>query len=173
MASRPKAPAVAPPADDPVSGIPEPAAQVLRQFRLVFSTVRSHFRDVQRQADVGGAQLWALSVVHKHPGIGVSGLAKAMNIHQTTASNLVRSLVAQKLIATEKNGPDKRTVQLRLLTAGKRVLLRAPGPLMGVLPDALCRLDAKTLARLDHDLAALLKVLNADERAAGIPLAQM
>ena len=172
MASRTHNP-VADTADDPVSGMPEPAAQVLRQFRLVFSTVRSHFRDVQRKADVGGAQLWALSLVHKHPGIGVSGLAKAMNIHQTTASNLVRSLVAQKLITTEKNGPDKRTVQLRMLTAGKRVLLRAPGPLMGVLPDALCRLDAKTLARLDHDLAALLKVLNADERAAGIPLAQI
>jgi hypothetical protein len=34
---------------------------------------------------------------------------------------------------------------LRIATAGGRVLRRAPGPLAGVLPDALGRLDAKTL----------------------------
>lgn len=151
----------------------EPATRVLRRFRLVFNAVKTHFQQVEKQAGIGGAQLWALSVVRANPGIGVNGLARAMDIHQTTASNLVKALVALELVVAEKNGPDRRAVQLRIAVAGGRVLRKAPGPFAGVLPEALGRLDAETLERLDHDLAKLLAELRADEHAAGIPLAQM
>ena len=165
-----KAAAVAPPA---AGDLDESVARVLRRFRLVFNTVKKHFQQVEKKAGIGGAQLWALSVIRANPRIGVNDLARAMDIHQTTASNLVKALVASGLVATEKNGPDRRAVQLRVLLAGARVLRKAPGPFAGVLPEALSRLDAKTLARLDRDLASLLSELQADERAAGIPLAQM
>jgi len=150
-----------------------PEVRVLRRFRLVFNAVKTHFQQVEKKAGVGGAQLWALSVIRAHPGIGVSSLAAFMDIHQTTASNLVKALVAAAMIAAEKNAPDRRAVQLRILPAGGRVLRKAPGPFAGVLPDALATLDAKTLERMDHDLALLIAVLHPDERAAGIPLAQM
>lgn len=150
-----------------------PVAQVLRRFRVVFNAVKSHFQQIEKQAGVGGAQLWALSVIGANPDIGVNNLAKAMDVHQTTASNLVKSLVLSEMIAAEKKGADRRAVQLRILPAGRRVLRKAPGPFAGVLPDALARLDAETLARLDQDLALLIKLLAADERAASIPLAQI
>jgi DNA-binding MarR family transcriptional regulator len=145
---------------------------VLRRFRVVFNAVKNHFRQVERKAGVGGAQLWALSVIRDAPGIGVNELARAMDVHQSTASNLVRSLVEQELVATEKNGPDRRSVQLRLLQAGARVLRRAPGPFTGVLPQALAELDPKTLERLDKDLGLLIAALGVDERGAGTPLGQ-
>jgi DNA-binding MarR family transcriptional regulator len=151
----------------------DPEVRVLRRFRLVFNAVKTHFQHVERKAGVGGAQLWALSVIRSHPGIGVNGLASAMDVHQTTASNLVKALVTAEMIAAEKNGPDRRAVQLRVLPAGSRVLRRAPGPFAGVLPEALAALDVQTLERLDHDLALLIEALHADERAASIPLAQM
>ncbi len=151
----------------------EAAVRVLRRFRLVFNAVKTHFQQVEKQAGVGGAQLWALSVVAAQPDIGVGGLAAAMDIHKATASNLVRSLVAAELIETARHGPDRRAVQLRVRPAGLKVLRKAPGPFAGVLPDALGRLDASTLERLDEDLEKLLRVLEADERASGIPLAQM
>jgi DNA-binding MarR family transcriptional regulator len=96
-----------------------------------------------------------------------------MDVHQTTASNLVKALVGADMVAAERNASDRRAVQLRILPAGTRVLRKAPGPLAGVLPQALATLDAQTLARLDQDLATLISALGADERAAGIPLAQM
>lgn len=161
---RPPAPRAAP--------APDPAAQVLRRFRLVFNAVKTHFRQVEKKAGVGGAQVWALSVVRDRPGVGVNELARAMDIHQSTASNLVRSLVEQELVAAEKTGADRRAVQLRLLPAGARVLKRAPGPFTGVLPQALDSLDAATLKRLDRDLGRLIEALGGDERAANIPLAQ-
>ncbi len=146
------------------------AARVLRRFRLVFNAVKSHFRAVETQAGISGAQLWALSVVQANPGMGVGDLARAMDIHQSTASNLLRVLVDKKLLVSDRGGEDKRAVQLQVTPRGARVLAKAPGPFTGVLPEALARLDKPTLARLDRDLARLIAELGVDERGAGIPL---
>ncbi|MEO8152471.1 MAG: MarR family winged helix-turn-helix transcriptional regulator [Rhizobacter sp.] len=161
------------PVDPSGSDIGEPAARVLRRFRLVFNAVKTHFQQVEKKAGVGGAQLWALSIIHTSAGIGVNELARAMDVHQSTASNLVKTLVERELVQAAKDGADRRTVQLRILPSGSKILRRAPGPLTGVLPEALASLDAKTLARLDRDLAKLLSALDADDRAANIPLGQV
>jgi DNA-binding MarR family transcriptional regulator len=151
----------------------EPAVRVLRQFRQVFNAVKTHFQQVEKKAGLGGAQVWALSLIRAHPGIGITELARAMDIHQSTTSNLVKVLVTAALVVAEKKGPDRRAVQLRILPAGARVLRKAPEPFAGVLPDALARLDVATLGRLEQDLRSLIAVLQADEQAASIPLAQM
>ena len=148
----------------------EAAARVLRRFRLVFNTVKSHFRAVETKAGISGAQLWALSVVHANPGIGVGDLARAMDIHQSTASNLLRALLEKNLVVAERGDEDRRAVQLQCTARAAKVLAKAPGPFSGVLPEALGRLDQRTLARLDRDLGALISELGADERAAGIPI---
>ncbi len=156
----------------PPTELSEPATRVLRRFRLVFNTVKTHFQQVEKQAGIGGAQLWALSLIEARPGIGTGELARAMDVHQSTASNLVRALVARDFIQADKAGSDKRAVQLTLLPQGRAVLRKAPGPFTGVLPQALAALDAQTLARLDADLAQLITALGGDERAANIPLGQ-
>jgi DNA-binding MarR family transcriptional regulator len=151
----------------------EPAARVLRRFRSVFNAVKTHFQQVEKKAGVGGAQLWALSVIQAQPDIGVGGLARAMDVHQTTASNLLKAMVASELVVATRDDADRRATRLRVTPRGARVLKKAPGPFSGVLPEALAALDVATLARLDDDLGKLLTLLQADERAAGIPLAQM
>lgn len=151
----------------------EPATRVLRQFRQVFNAVKSHFQQVEKQAGIGGAQLWALSVIAAHPDIGVSALAEAMDVHQTTASNLVKALVQAKLVEVERRGSDRRAVQLRVTELGRSLLDEAPGPFTGVLPEALNQMDPATLARLELDLTQLLTVLHADKKSARIPLADI
>jgi DNA-binding MarR family transcriptional regulator len=148
----------------------EPTARVLRRFRLVFNTVKTHFRAVEKKAGVAGAQVWALSVVAAQPGIGVGALAKAMDVHQSTASNLIKPLLESGLLLAERSGEDRRAVQLRITPQGTRVLRKAPGPFAGVLPDALARLDAGTLARLDRDLGKLIEALGVQPRGANVPL---
>jgi DNA-binding MarR family transcriptional regulator len=167
-----KKPAPASTASTEGAAIGDPAAQVLRRFRLVFNAVKTHFQNVEKKAGIGGAQLWALSIISSSAGLGVNELARAMDVHQSTASNLVKTLIERELIVAAKDGPDRRTVQLHVLPAGKRVLKRAPGPFTGVLPEALASLDARTLKRLDEDLAVLIAALGTDERAANIPLGQ-
>jgi len=150
-----------------------PATLVLRQFRVVFNAVKAHFRSVETKAGVGGAQLWALSVIRSNPDIGMNDLAQAMDIHQSTASNLVKSLVARDMITAKKAGTDRRAVALRVSANGTNVLRSAPKPFSGVLPEALASLDTRTLARLEKDLNKLILALDTDEGAAKVPLADL
>ncbi len=159
-----------PAADGAATSTTEAPVRVLRQFRIVFNAIKAHFQQVEKLAGVGGAQLWALSTIAAEPGLGVTRLAQAMDVHQSTASNLVRGLVEREFVAVLREGADRRAVQVRLLPAGRRVLRRAPGPLEGVLPKALERLDVATLARLDADLARLIALLDADPHEAQVPL---
>jgi DNA-binding MarR family transcriptional regulator len=152
---------------------PDAASQVLRQFRIVFNAIKTHFQRVERRVGLGGAQVWALSVIRDRPGLGVKGLASAMDVRQPTASNLVRSLARSGLVEVRRDGSDRRAVQLHLLPQGFDVLRRVPGPHRGVLPDALKALPPETLMRLHTDLAALIGHLDPDPRAAQVPLADL
>ncbi|MDQ2778657.1 MAG: MarR family winged helix-turn-helix transcriptional regulator [Pseudomonadota bacterium] len=151
----------------------EAATRVLRQFRQVFNSVKKHFQQVEKSAGVGGAQVWALSVIDARPGIGVNDLALSMDVRQPTASNLVKSLVDQNLIEVRKSERDRRAVQLHLRPGGSRVLRRAPGPFAGVLPEALAGLSAERLHRLEIDLGALIAALDPDANSAAIPLGHL
>lgn len=151
------------------------ASLVLRQFRIVFNTVRSHFQQIERQSGLGGAQLWTLSILAQRPGIGIGELADAMDVHQSTASNLVRVLVRKGLAVSNRDVDDRRAVNLTVSEAGRAILAVAPGPFAGVLPDALARLDEQTLAQLTAGLSVLIDRLNVEEvdTAAQTPLASM
>jgi DNA-binding MarR family transcriptional regulator len=150
-----------------------PSSQVLRRFRVVFNAIRSHFKQIEKQVGLGGAQVWALSVIRDQPGIGMGDLAKCMDVHQSTASNLVRALQQNELLRMDKDALDKRHVHLYTTPAARALLAKVPGPLEGVLPAALDELSPQTLQRLDQDLAELIALLKADERAGSIPLAQL
>jgi DNA-binding MarR family transcriptional regulator len=149
------------------------SVQVLRQFRQIFNAVKTHFRQVESQAGLGGAQLWALGLIRETPGIGVTELARHMDVHQSTASNLVRGLVEKGLVATTKDEVDRRSVQLSALPAGLRALQMSPGPFEGVLPDALKSLDPELLKRLQGDMAVLIRVLQAEDSDPQLPLAEL
>ena len=151
----------------------EQAAVVLRRFRVVFNAVRTHFKQVEKQVGLGGAQVWALSIIRDEPGIGLGALARSMDVHQSTASNLVKGLLKRGLIRADKGLADKRQVQLMPLHEALTLLKQVPGPFEGVLPEALEQLPADTLKRLDHDLAELIALLKADEATGSIPLAQL
>lgn len=158
---------------DALSDTPQTTAQVLRRFRVVFNAVRSNFQQMEKQVGLGGAPVWALSVVRDNPGIGMGGVAKSMDIHQSTASNLIKTLLRKEFISMTKVPEDRRNVQLHILPPGLAVLDQVAGPFEGVLPVALGKLPQETLLRLDQDLADLVQLLKADEQAGGIPLAEL
>ncbi len=148
-------------------------AKVLRRFRVVFNAVRSHFREMEKQVGLGGAQVWALSLIKAKPGIGMGEIAASMEIHQSTASNLIKALVRKELVILDKDPEDRRNVRLKILPAGSRLLKKVSGPFEGVLPAALANLNERTLQRLDEDLGQLIALLNADEAAEETPLANI
>ena len=155
-------------AEEPVT-----PAKVLRRFRVIFKTVKTHFRQMEKQVGLGGAQVWALSIIKASPGVGMNEVAARMDIHQSTASNLIKTLLKKELISMERAVTDRRNVHLHILPQGSDILLEVSGPFEGVLPGALGSLSAETLCRLDSDLGQLIDLLDVDEAAANTPLAQM
>lgn len=117
----------------------------------------------------------ALGYVQAQPGLRVSGLAVAMDVHQSTASNLVKQLVQRQLITVVKAEDDRRSVCLHLAPAGQNVLAKVSGPREGVLPRALAELSEETLEQLEHGLAELLQqlTLSDDGQTARTPLADL
>lgn len=126
---------------------------------------------MEKQVGLGGAQVWALGIIKANPGIGMGGIAKNMEIHQSTASNLIKALLKRELIVMTKAPEDRRNVCLKILPAGSALLKKVSGPFEGVLPAALGELKESTLERLDQDLSELIILLKADLDAEEIPLA--
>jgi len=147
-------------------------SQVLKKFRLIYGSIRHHFREVEETCGVSGSQLWLLQEVARTAGVGVSELAERLSIHQSTCSQLVEKLVARDLIVKERSSQDQRRVGLTLSQTAKSLLANAPGPAEGILPKALMALPKEALLTLDTSLAELIAQLRIrDDRYADKPMA--
>ncbi|HEY4340892.1 MAG TPA: MarR family transcriptional regulator [Steroidobacteraceae bacterium] len=133
------------------------ALQALQNLRLVFGSARSHDAQVRRSERISGSQLWALSEIAQSDGMSVNSLAECMALHQTTASNLLKTLMARRLVRRVRDPRDHRVVQLHVSAEGMRLLQKAPPPAAGLLVDALRALDSKQLAKLNSMLIILLR----------------
>jgi len=148
--------------------------QVLKKFRIIYGSVRQHFRDVEKTCGVTGSQLWILQEIGKNPGIGVSDLAERLSVHQSTCSLLVEKLAARKLVTKERSKEDQRRVGLRLTGEAALILKSAPGPAEGILPEALQALPENALAALDKSLIEVIGQLRIrDDKLADKPLSDL
>lgn len=134
----------------------ELALDSLRLFRIIFKSVGRHFHDIEKTVGIGGASLWALAEIGENDGITVSGLAKAMSVHQSTASNLMEKLESSGLVARTRSQQDRRVVHLALTEQGRALLSKAPPPYRGILLDALMQLEPELLAELHRHLVELI-----------------
>ena len=148
--------------------------QVLKKFRIIYGSVRQHFRVIEQTCGVTGSQLWILHEVAKTPGIGISELADRLSIHQSTGSQLVEKLVVRGLINKERSKEDQRRVGLRVTEEASRLLSNAPGPAEGVLPEALQALSVSALLALDKSLIGVIGQLDIrDDKLADKPLSDL
>lgn len=152
----------------------ELSLQVLKKFRVIYGSVRQHFRDVEQTCGITGSQLWILHEIASEPGIGVSELAIRLSIHQSTCSQLVEKLSVRKLVNKERSTEDQRRVGLHLTEEARAVLRQAPGPAEGLLPEALQSLPEPILLALDKNLQEVVGQLHTrDEKLADRPLADL
>ncbi len=156
------------------SGLNPSAHEALGLFRSIYAAVRQHLQTVERRCGAGGAQVWALAVVARQPGIRVSELASAMAIHPSTVSNLLAKAEKSGFIRRERSARDQRVVNLYVTDAGRAVLDRAPEPVAGLLPDALGRLPEPVLSRLSSDLKTLAEAMSVEvDTAATKPFSEL
>ena len=147
---------------------------VLRQFRVIFGSMRQYFRLVEERCGLPASQMWVLQEVCRTEGIGINDIAARMGIHQSTASLLVEKLVSGGMVSKFRQNDDQRRVRLRLEQAGQNALANLPGPAEGIVPAALSALPEVVLKTLNINLDALISELPSGEKYfAGTPLADM
>ncbi|MDP8568555.1 MarR family winged helix-turn-helix transcriptional regulator [Methylophilus aquaticus] len=150
------------------------AKSVLKQFRIIFGTIKQHFREIEVACGISGSQLWLLNEIANRPELGVSRLAENMAIHQSTCSLLVEKLVKKQLVAKQRLSEDQRKVGLMVTEAGKAILAKAPQPVDGILPQVLADLSQADLATLQASLNLVIAKLDAENNSlATQPLADM
>ncbi|NDA92447.1 MAG: MarR family transcriptional regulator [Betaproteobacteria bacterium] len=142
--------------------MPKPTQDALKTFRTlrrVSQALRLDTRKAGLELGLGKAQLQALSVIHQQPDIGTGDLAKAMEVQPSTASNLVKPLIAKGLVEVEHSKLDRRNVKLRSTAQAKAILKQAPRAWSGPVLEALQTMDPSSLASLQQSLDQLLLTL--------------
>jgi DNA-binding MarR family transcriptional regulator len=143
----------------------------LQNLRIVIRSAQRHSAEIERQCGVSGAQLWVLQELADQPGLRVGEIAALLAIHQTTASNLVDSVVKLGHVDKQRGDSDRRVVRLTLSAQGAALIAAAPQPTRGLLPAALARLDAAQLDQVNGGLAVLLaSLVSADKDLGLLPL---
>ncbi len=132
------------------------ALETLKLFRIIFKSANRHFHEVEKKAGIGGASLWALAEILDVDSLTVSELAKAMSIHQSTASNLIEKLEVKGYVVRIRSLEDRRVVNIELTNQGRDVLSLAPPPYRGILPDALMNMDPLARSALCGHLSELI-----------------
>ncbi len=148
--------------------------EVLKQFRLLLRSIKRHYQWVEEECGLSGAQVWAMAEIADVPGIKVSDLAKALGVHLSTASNMLRRLEELGLVKRLRIGEDHRVVQLQVSAKGMRILRRAPRPLVGILQQALLDLPQSRVDSLYSDLGEVIRRMKfKDVKARATPLSDI
>ena len=147
---------------------------VLQKFRVIYGSMRRHFRDIEDRCGLPASQVWVLQEVQNSPGIGITELSQCIGVHQSTCSQLVEKLVARGCLVKIRHDRDHRRVGLRLCPEGERVVSLLTGPAEGLLPAALNALPEVVLKTLDINLTELIRYLpRRSDAFAHVPLAEM
>ena len=150
------------------------ALDVLQQFRVIYGSMRQHFREVEERCGLSGSQMWVLQEVQRAPGIGINDLAGRLGVHQSTCSLLVEKLVTKECLSKSRSHEDLRRVGLYIAQRGIEAINALPGPAEGVLPEALGAIPDVVLKTLYINLSELIRHLpGSDDSYAKTPLADM
>lgn len=141
------------------------ASSALKDFRIIFSSVKKHSSQIEEQCDISSSQLWVLWELQKTPGLKVSELADKLAIHQSTASNLIEKIQKKAFICKKREDQDQRVVRLYLTDAGSEIVMKAPDSPRGVLREAIDRLTTQDLQLLQKSLERLISQIKLKDEA--------
>jgi DNA-binding MarR family transcriptional regulator len=145
--------------------------RALQHLRIVIRAAQRHSAWIEKHCGVSGTQLWIMQEIHESPGIRVGDIARKLAVHQTTVSNLLDALGKLGLVVKNRDPGDQRVVRLSLSAPGGELLMRAPKPARGLLPEALHKMSEEELAQLNQGLLGLLNKIDAvDDESALQPL---
>jgi DNA-binding MarR family transcriptional regulator len=135
----------------------------LDALRRIVRVLRQSSARTERELGIGGAQLFVLHELAASPAGSVNELAQRTYTHQSSVSVVVQRLVEQGLVARRPAADDARRRELRLTTAGRRLVDRAPLPAQVRLIQGLGALGREELPKLSRALRKVVQGMGAED----------
>ena len=139
---------------------------LLRRAHQISAAV---FEDECRAVGLTPAQFGVMTVLHAHPGLGQSSLARALGFDKVTVLRVLRGLETRGLLARAPAPGNKRNVSAMLTEEGAAVLAGAQKPAEKAYRRLLAPLDKAQQGQLVQLLQLLTGELEDDARAAFVP----
>lgn len=139
----------------------DPIASAVASVRRLVRVLRLHAQRTQAVAGVSAAQLFVLQQLRTDDSLSLNELAARTFTDRSSVADVVDRLQAQGWVDRATDPADRRRASVRITTAGRRVLSRAPDAPTTALITALRALSlserkslAKSLERLNQALGA-------------------
>jgi DNA-binding MarR family transcriptional regulator len=129
----------------------------LDAVRSIVRALRVNGRAVERQAGIGGAQLFVLQQLARGPARSMNELAGRTHTHQSSVSVVARRLAERGLVARSPSTTDRRRMEIALTPKGHALLRGAPVTVQARLVEGLRKLPADRRAALAQALHAWLR----------------
>ncbi len=129
---------------------------VLKKLRVAIRAASHHTSWIENQYGINGAQLSIMHELHDRVSLRVGELAESLTIHRTTTSNLLDDLERRRFVTKTRDQGDQRAVIVKLTCEGTFMLTNTPKRAVGLLPEALARMDEACLRQLAAGLQALI-----------------
>lgn len=136
---------------------------VADSLRRIVRALRESSRAAEETLGVSGAQLFALQVLSRAPGLSLNELALQTRTHQSTVSVVVKRLVEQELVRRRTSSTDGRRIELAITRRGAALLERAPHAAQERLIAGVERLPARDRRALASALQRLVDAMAATE----------
>jgi DNA-binding MarR family transcriptional regulator len=129
----------------------EDAREILDAIRRIVKALRVTSRESEKRFGLSAAQLFVLHKLAGERGISLSELAARTLTHQSSVSVVVKRLIDQGLVQSQRSESDARKLELSLTPRGRALLRKVPGAAQDRLISGIRRMPAssrRTLARL-------------------------
>ena len=142
--------------------VTDPVA-LANELRPVLLRLARQLRRELHELDVTAGQASILAAIGKYPGIGCGALADHEGVSRPRMSKVVSELCAAGLVASEREGTDRRRVGLELTAQGKTVVQSIRRRRTALLASRLQSLSGDELDQLDAAIPLLAKLLEEPE----------
>ena len=128
-------------------------------LRPALTRVSRRLRLEAQKAGLSAQDVFLLTHIRKHPGVGVSALADAEQTSRPTMSGHVKRLEAAGLVARTEDAEDARRSGLTITPAGQRKLEAIRQQRNDWLAARLAKLSPEDLQHLANATEPLLKLV--------------
>ena len=143
----------------------QPAVDAIRR---IVRALRLAEQSTKARSGLSAAQLFVLAQLATTPAVSLTELARRTMTDRSSAAAVVERLLEAGLVVRDRATADRRRVTVRITTAGRWALRRAPEAPTTLLLAALREMSAREREALTGGLEALATAMGVADEPAGM-----